>query len=516
MNTIAPRRLKLALVIAFTASCVGLLLFLWLSFGGSVPFVPQGYRLSAEFQQAVELGTQADVEIAGVTVGKVVSVGLDRHTGLTRAVLQIDPRYAPRPADTRAILRQKTLLGETYVELSFGNPKGGMLPDGGRLPQGQVDSTVQLDQILNTLDPRTRRAFQTWMRDEGIALTGRGQDLNDALARLFPFATNASRVLTVLRRDRAATSTLLSDGSMVLSAISRNPRALRQLIRNADTVFGDTASSRDQLAAAIRALPGFLVGLRRTVASVRRFGTDAKPLVDELQPAARPLSTALERLAKLAPALAVVMADIGPLDRAAQAGIPALDAFLSSSSSAGPGASKTLFAALTPYLGYLLPVIDYLGAYRRELAAFFANGAASSQASAPSLNSSSTQLHYVRVAAPLSPQELTAMAKPPYSNRSNAYPAPGSGKALSTSSTLDVFTHGGCSSNALPAIPAGASTVQYQSVLSLFYGGTTDASKVPAPACDAQGELSSLLRTELGAGLGPASGFYPQLQPLPS
>src|SRR5579875_2429164 len=203
----APSRIKVAVMIAFAVSCVGLLLFLWLSFGGSVPLVPQGYRISVEFDQAVQLGTQADVDIAGVRVGKVVSVGLDHRTGLTRAVLQIAPQYAPRPADTRATLRQKTLLGETYVELSFGNPRGPMLRDGGRLPQAQVAPTVQLDQILDTFNAKTRAAFQTWMQDDGIAFTDRGQDFNDALAELYPFAGNVSGVLAVLQRDRTATST---------------------------------------------------------------------------------------------------------------------------------------------------------------------------------------------------------------------------------------------------------------------------------------------------------------------
>ncbi len=201
MQTIAPSKTKIFVMVAFAASCVALLLFLWLSFGGSVPFVPQGYRVTVEFDQAVQLGTQADVDIAGVTIGKVVSVGLDRKTGLTRAVLQIDPKYAPRPADTRAILREKTLLGETYVELSFGNSTGPKLRDGAQLPQAQVAPTVQLDQILDTFDPQTRRAFQTWMRDDGIAFTNRGQDFNDALAELFPFASNVSGVLGVLQRD---------------------------------------------------------------------------------------------------------------------------------------------------------------------------------------------------------------------------------------------------------------------------------------------------------------------------
>ena len=174
-----------------------LLLYLWISFGGSVPLAPQGYRISVEFKQAVQLGTQADLEISGVTIGKVESVGLDRRTGLTRAVIEIDPKYAPRPANTRAILRAKTLLGETYVQLSVGAPNGAKLPDGGRLPQAQVSPTVQLDQILNTFTPSTRRAFETWMQDGGMALTGRGQAVNAALAELFPFTTNAGAVLKV-------------------------------------------------------------------------------------------------------------------------------------------------------------------------------------------------------------------------------------------------------------------------------------------------------------------------------
>ena len=99
---------RILTMVAFAASCVGLLLFLWISFGGAVPFAAQGYRLKAEFSQAVQLGSQSDVRISGVSVGKVVSVSLDRRTGLTRAVMQIDPavtrparRHARHPARRR-------------------------------------------------------------------------------------------------------------------------------------------------------------------------------------------------------------------------------------------------------------------------------------------------------------------------------------------------------------------------------------------------------------------------------
>ena len=120
MNKQRPSTAAILGMTGFTASCVGLLIFLWISFGGSLPFAPQGYRFSVEFDQAVELASQAQVEISGVTVGHVVGVSLDHRTGLSRAVIEINRQFAPRPADTRATLRQKTLLGETFVELSPG------------------------------------------------------------------------------------------------------------------------------------------------------------------------------------------------------------------------------------------------------------------------------------------------------------------------------------------------------------------------------------------------------------
>ena len=182
MNKQRPSNLAVLTMVGFTASCVGLLIFLWISFGGTLPFNAQGYRFSVEFNQATELASNAEVEIAGVTVGHVTSVGLDHSNGLTRAVIQIDHQYVPRPAGTRAILRQKSLLGETYVQLSAGNPHGPKLRDGATLPPGQVAPTVQLDQILNTFDPRTRAAFATWMQQGGIALSNRGQQFNAAFA----------------------------------------------------------------------------------------------------------------------------------------------------------------------------------------------------------------------------------------------------------------------------------------------------------------------------------------------
>src|SRR5262249_6537945 len=71
VNRQAPSAARVLTMVAFAASCVGLLLFLWISFGGTTSLGPRGYEISAEFDQAVNLGSQADVRISGVNVGKV-------------------------------------------------------------------------------------------------------------------------------------------------------------------------------------------------------------------------------------------------------------------------------------------------------------------------------------------------------------------------------------------------------------------------------------------------------------
>jgi phospholipid/cholesterol/gamma-HCH transport system substrate-binding protein len=491
VNKQAPSTAKILSMVAFAASCIGLLLFLWISFGGTIPFAAQGYRFSVEFNQAVELSPQSDVRIAGVSVGKVESVNLDTRTGLSRAVIQIDSQYAPRPANTRAVLRAKSLLGETYVELTPGSENGPKVPDDGSLPQAQVADTVQLDQILSTFDPATRRAFEVWQQQDGIALTNRGEDFNAAIAQLYPFATNVESVLSVLRHDSAATTTLLHDTGQVFSAISSSPSALQGFIRNSNSVFSATAAEDVALANSIKAFPGFLVATRETIARVNTFAANTKPLIDELRPAAVQLSPALIDTAVVAPELRDVLTDIGPVTAASKAGIPAFEHFLN--------ASVPWLARLTPYLGNFVPIFDYINTYRREIAAFFANSASTTQAVALDV-SEKHALHYLRIGNPVNPEVLAVYQHRLESNRANPYMVPGGYSQLR--SGLSVFDSDLCTSNPQPtigpSIPSSLAAILRRTYYTATPGG---------PPCKAQGSLGA-------ATTGPVQAF-PHLHPLP-
>ena len=386
------------------------------------------------------------------------------------------------------------------MQLSAGNPNGRKLADGGSLPRGQVAPTVQLDQVLDTFDPKTRRAFQTWMQQGGIALTGRGQQFNAAFASLYPFATNVNTVLAVLRRQHAATSALLRDGGQVFSALSRSPAELQSLIRNTNGVFRSTAARNAELAAAVKAFPAFLAQTRATTYTAGRFAANTKPLIDELHPAAKQLNPTLESVSKLTPQLQTLMDDIPPLTKAGSSGLPALGSFLTE--------GVPFLRALKPFLGQLDPVIDYIDSYRRELAAFFANGAVASQATNPG-SLSPGLAHYLRVSNPVSPESLATFQDRPYSNRSNAYMAPGAYGSLL--SGLPVFGSYLCTGNPLP-IPSstlttktsvGSHVLTMQQLVQEYYY-TDDPS---GPACRAQGPLGRVTTGQ--------SQSFPRLRPRP-
>ena len=141
------------------------------SFGGPVPLKPKGYRFQVAFPEAATLATEADVRDRRRAVGKVAQGARPRrqpHAGHDRA----RAAFAPMRKDTRAILRQKTLLGETYVELTPGARRR-ELDEGGRLADARVAETVSSTRSSTpSTRPRARRSARgsrTWRRSSSAA-----------------------------------------------------------------------------------------------------------------------------------------------------------------------------------------------------------------------------------------------------------------------------------------------------------------------------------------------------------
>jgi phospholipid/cholesterol/gamma-HCH transport system substrate-binding protein len=365
----APSPLRIIAMVAFTLSCLGLLLFLWLSFGGSIPLRPQGYRFSVAVPDAANLAPEADVRLAGVNVGKVKKKSLTEGGHRTLVQIELESKFAPVPKDTRAVLRQKTLLGETYVELAPGHRSAGMLPDGGRLRDSRVEPTVQLDQIFSAFDRPTRESFRQWMAElSKVVEGGRAQDLNDALGNLSGFAVDGSTLFRVLDQQNRSVRRLVRNTGEVLGAVNEREGALRELVQTANQTFAATASRDRALAETIHVFPTFLDETKATLARLEGFSRRTRPLVNDLKRPADDLGPTVRDLGDLAPDLEGLFRDIDPLIRASRKGVPDLRDTLR-------GAEPVL-AGLNPLLDELNPILSFLNFHQVRVTEFITNAAA--------------------------------------------------------------------------------------------------------------------------------------------
>jgi virulence factor Mce-like protein len=413
MQKTAPSRARLATMALFAFSCFAILLYIWKAFGGPSPLAPAKYHFSADFAEATQLADTADVRISGVKVGRVTSIDLagDR----TRAVIEIEPRYAPVPRDTRAILRQKTLLGETFVELTPGHRSAGNLPDGARLPRPQILSTTQLDEVTRALDPVTRKDLQRLVRGLRYAFYGHEQSLNDSLGNLLPFSDHTNDLLGILDQQHGALRRVVRDTGTVLDAVSRQQGELSGLVSAGDRVLATTAARNRDLADTVSILPTTLAELRPTLAELRRVSIDARPVLSALRPAARSLGPTLVDAQALAPDLRALFGDLDRVVTLSRTALPALTAVVNH--------ARPVVRVLVPTLRQALPVVQYVSRYKQEVVSTFAGLAASTQASERQA-AGGPRLHYIRVVTPFTAEGLVVNGRRYGTNRHNPYLLP--------------------------------------------------------------------------------------------
>ena len=325
MQKRAPTLGNILVIILFALSCFGLLLFLWESFGGPVPLKPKGYRFTVAFPRTLALAEQSDVRISGVNVGHVVALNLGKD-GLTHATVELSSQYSPIRANMHAILRQKSLLGETYVQLipQQGGHSGPNLPDNAQLPNSQVEPSVTLDDILATFDPKTRRDFQLWQESVAVGINHRGEEINGSFAQLEPFVSSGNRLLTLLAAQEGALKALVKNTGVVFNALGGRDHQLESMIVNGEHTFHAAAEASTSFAEAFEALPTFERNSTVALKELDKFAAIANPYLDEFKVAQKQLTKTLETAKPFVPEFNAFLTAIGPLTKAARTGLPAL------------------------------------------------------------------------------------------------------------------------------------------------------------------------------------------------
>ena len=188
------------LIGAVTTLIVVVAVFLSYNANNGLPFVPT-YNIKVALPEASGLQVSNQVRIAGTRVGVVSSMSphQDPHTGRVSAIadLKLEKSVEKLPANTKAIVLSVSAIGLKYLELEKGN-SAQKLNAGATIPTSQTREPVNIEELFNMFDKKTRQAIKINTNNFGNGLAGRGLGLNKTIAELRPVVNNAIPVLNNL------------------------------------------------------------------------------------------------------------------------------------------------------------------------------------------------------------------------------------------------------------------------------------------------------------------------------
>lgn len=255
---------------------------------GMPDYVPGVSRteVRAEFEDVGALRVGDDVRIANVRSGFVDEI--DLVDGSPVVVLKLDDGREVYD-DASISIGARSALGQKYVELNPGTPDAGPLE--GAVPAERASGSVELDAVLDTFDPRTRRATGATLRELGGGVAGRGQDLNDGLSGLDEDLEDIATIARALdSNDGGDLTVLLRTADVLASSLDGQRGEIAELTTNTATTFDavavdDGAALREvieQSPATLRNVRGALQTLNQPLAHTREAVRGLRPAVEAL------------------------------------------------------------------------------------------------------------------------------------------------------------------------------------------------------------------------------------------
>jgi virulence factor Mce-like protein len=185
---------------------------------------------TVEFKNASGLLHSNDLRVAGVKAGQVTTVS--NRENLAVVTIQVQPQFLPVYKDAHAIVRPKNLLGETYVEIDRGSPSAGEMAPGDTIPLKNTITPVQVDEVLNALDPDTRTKLQIVINTLGEASASRGKDLNLSGADLKRISADLAVTSASLDQERDNIDAILVQLDLIQQTVADYHDQLTQTLND--------------------------------------------------------------------------------------------------------------------------------------------------------------------------------------------------------------------------------------------------------------------------------------------
>ncbi|MDQ3676766.1 MAG: MlaD family protein [Actinomycetota bacterium] len=275
-------------------------------------------RYTVVLDNAFGLTEGSDLRSAGVKIGKVEELDVERKTARALATIVVDrPDFAGLRKDVFCEIKPQSLIGEYFMDCRPGTSRE---PAPKRIEVEQTAGTIAPDLVLDILRRPARERFGLILSELGGGLAARGEDLQTTIRRGVPALRETDKVLDILHANRRTLRDLADEADEVLVKLAGNRDDVARFVSEARHTTAASADRRDELAATVRRLPGFLRELRPALRDLGAAATLQTPALADLRGAAPDLTTLLRRLGPFSDSARPAVRSLG---EASQTGIDA-------------------------------------------------------------------------------------------------------------------------------------------------------------------------------------------------
>ncbi len=282
-------------IIAVSALGLVVLIIAVLVFGGG-----GGASYHLIFPEAGQLVRGDQVQVGGVPVGSVTDISLTKNFKAD-VKIHVDGSLTPLHLGTTAEVRVPSLssVANRYVALSPGPNSNPSLPDGATLPASATKPVTDLDQLFNTLDPKTRKGLSEFIQGNAEQYVGAGKPFGESTEYFGPFISASDHFFSELVRDQPVFTNFLVETAKAVTTIGARAPQLSSLIENANTTFTAIGDEQANFAAGLKELPVTLNAGNKTFVELPATFKALKALVDASKPTTVPLTELFTHLKPL-------------------------------------------------------------------------------------------------------------------------------------------------------------------------------------------------------------------------
>ena len=303
---------------SFQVGAIGIVvlaMLIYLGFSKDIPFVNPPYELKAVVADAQNMSKRSPVRIAGVEVGQVTKVEeYSDDAELTVVTMEIKDAGLPIREDAELKIRPRIFLeGNFFVELDPGSASEPEFDSGDTIPAAQTSGTVQLDEVLTSLQSDTRADLQRLVQGYGDALNGeplpgedadqepmtRGETAAESLNDSLDTAADALRGLAIVNDATLGTelhdlSDLVAGQARVSEALAAKEEQLKDFVTNFNRTVAAFAAEEENLQRTIHLLPEVLEQANPALDNLNAAFPPTRAFAREILPGVRETPATIE------------------------------------------------------------------------------------------------------------------------------------------------------------------------------------------------------------------------------